>query len=101
MRDADVTILRALDFTSAVQPYLKSLDQNLRLCALGTLASIVDEKESEIINANRDTVGMLLQYLQKGSEKPKRRYDGWSCKELAYSKFGCFSACIQDIYTRW
>ena len=85
MRDAGITILRTLDFTSAIQPYLKSLDLNVRLLALATLASIVDEKESEIINANQDTVGMLLQYLQIGSEEP--RHDGWSCKELAYSEF--------------
>ena len=97
MRDANVTILRDLDFTSAVQPYLESPIQMTRLNALATLASIVDEKESEIINANQRSVELLLQCLEKGSENPLRRHNRWSCKESAFSKFECF-LCPVCIY---
>ncbi|XP_052260659.1 uncharacterized protein LOC127864812 [Dreissena polymorpha] len=85
MRPNNNQRLRTLDFTSVMQPYLTSTDEMFSLTALATLASIVNEAESEIINAAHDRVKFLLKVLQKGLATKLRRCNGWSCKECGYT----------------
>ena len=81
--DSNITRLRDLNFTEALQPYLKSSDEVLQLSALAGLAAIIDEKESEIIQHNEESVKLLMERLRKGLQNALRRDSGWSCRESA------------------
>ncbi|XP_045166230.1 uncharacterized protein LOC123529776 [Mercenaria mercenaria] len=80
MREASVERLRDLDFTKAIQPYLKSPDDEISLTAIAVLANTVNETECNVIEANVPLVAKLLYFLQKGMEEESRTYEGWSCK---------------------
>ena len=86
MVDANVSRLRSLDFTEVLERYLESPEKMFQLNCLASLATIIDEKESEILNRNSESVKFLMEVLQKGLSDPKRRHNGWSCKECALSK---------------
>ena len=85
--ESNIPLLRQHNFTELLLPYLKSTDKEDHLSALAILAAIVDEKESEIINSNRKVVKRLMKFLRRGMRTIERRFHGWSCKELATSKF--------------
>ena len=89
MVDSNIPILRKQEFTKALQPHLVSPDKTEHLAALSSLAGIVNEEESEIINSNKKVVKHLMKVFRKGLETEERRYDGkydsWNCKECALS----------------
>ena len=89
MVDSNIPILRKQEFTKALQPHLVSPDKTEHLAALSSLAGIVNEEESEIINSNKKVVKHLMKVFRKGLDSEERRYDGkydsWNCKECALS----------------
>ena len=87
MVESNIPHLRKLNFTEALQPYLKSKDKDNHLTALAGLAAIIDEEESEIINSNKKVVKHLMKVLRRALRQDDRRYDGWSCKELALGEY--------------
>ena len=87
MVESNIPRLRSLNFTEVLVPYLDSPEKMYQLNCLASLAAIIDEKESEILNRNNDSVKFLIEVLQKGLNEPSRRYYGWSCKESALSKY--------------
>ena len=86
MVESTIPLLRVHNFVEVLQPYLKSKDKEDHLSALATLAAIVDEKESEIINSNKKVVKYLMKTLKFGLRREERRFNGWSCKECGLSK---------------
>ena len=87
MVDTNISALRDKGFTKALQPHLKSSNKNEHLAALSSLAGIINEEESEIINSNKKVVKHLMRVLKRALATDERRYDGWSCKESGLSKY--------------
>ena len=85
--DSNIPYLRKYNFTEALQPYLKSKDKDEHLTALAGLAAIINEEESDIINSNRKVVKHLMKVLRRALRESDRRYEGWSCKELAFGEY--------------
>ena len=87
MVEANIPRLRSLCFTEVLEPYLESPNQMLQLNCLASLAGIIDEKESEILNTKTDSVKFLMTVLKRSLVAANRRYNGWSSKECALSKY--------------
>ena len=88
MVEANIPRLRSLNFTEVLEPYLESPNKMYQLNCLASLAGIIDEKESEILNTKSSSVKFLMTVLKKGLASATRRYNGWSSKECALSKYG-------------
>ena len=86
MAETNIPRLRSLNFTEVLEPYLESPEKMLQLNCLASLAGIIDEKESEILNRKTDSVKFLMTVLKKSLVAVNRRYNGWSSKECALSK---------------
>ncbi|KAK3584399.1 hypothetical protein CHS0354_010175 [Potamilus streckersoni] len=63
--DENVTPLRDKDFVAIVSPYLDSKTEQDRFKTLASLANLIDEKESEILQGKDDLLKMFLETLQK------------------------------------
>ena len=88
MVEANASRLRSFNFTEVLKPYLQSPEKMYQLNVLATLAGIIDEKESEILNSNNESVKFLMEVLGNGLGAANRRHNGWSCKECALSEYG-------------
>ena len=105
MVESNLARLKSLSFTQVLEPYLNSPDKMIQLNCLASLAGIIDEEESEMLNRNRDSVEFLMKVLRKGLPTKNRRYNGWSCKECGYGKLNrgsymkcsCFIEFIQQV----
>lgn len=80
------TALRELGVIKVVTPYLKSKSDVRKLVALGVLAGIVNEEESEIIKSDSALIGFMLKCLQKAMNDKIRRCHGWSVREITRRK---------------
>ena len=87
MVESNVSRLRSLNFTEVLEPYLKSPEKLVQLNALASLAGFIDEKESEMLNSNQDSVKFLMKVLKNSLGSSTRRYQGWSSKESASGEF--------------
>ena len=87
MVESNTPHLRDLNFVKVLEPYLESPEKMISLNCLATLAGIIDEKESEMLNRNNESVKFLMTVLRKGLPTSIRRYNGWSCKECAFGKW--------------
>ena len=87
MFDSCLTRLRNLHITEALQPYLRSTNSEIQLTTLAALAGIIDEKESEMINSNEESVLNLMKKLRNGLKTKLRQSAGWNCYECARSRF--------------
>ena len=86
MVDTNIPVLREKQFTDALKPHLNSTNKTYHVAALASLAGIIDEEESEIINSNKKVVKHLMKVLRRGLRTRERRYEGWTCRECALSK---------------
>ncbi|KAL4217626.1 hypothetical protein ACF0H5_022368 [Mactra antiquata] len=85
MVESNVNALREAGLIDIMQPLLKSPFEITSMCALATLAGIINEQECDIINGNKEIVMLLLDMLRKGQKTKAHRYQGWSCKECTYT----------------
>ncbi|KAL5013584.1 hypothetical protein ScPMuIL_007854 [Solemya velum] len=82
MVESSISRLRSLDFTSTLIPFLSSNSEVTQLQAMASLADIVDEKESEVLQTHPDNIQFVMTVLGKSLGAKDRRHIGWSAKEL-------------------
>ena len=87
LADCNITRLRDLKFTEVLQQYLKSSNEEIHLSALVGLAAIIDEKESEIIQQNEESVKLLMKRLREGLQDEHHLHLGWACREYAIGMY--------------
>ncbi|XP_064597655.1 uncharacterized protein LOC135464094 [Liolophura sinensis] len=76
--------LRELDYTTILLPYLTVDVDRFKMSSILSLANLVDEEESALINTSVEAVKFLLVRLGKALQDSGRRNMGWSAKELAH-----------------
>ncbi|KAJ8310041.1 hypothetical protein KUTeg_011906 [Tegillarca granosa] len=74
--------LHQRNFVQILTPYLESPDKNVSLSSLATLADIIIEEESGIIQTNPKILNALMNRLNKALKNKGRREGGWSVCEL-------------------
>lgn len=77
--------LREMGFVDVLLPYLKSKVESIFLLTLATLAELVDDSEAKHLQADAYFFAFLLKCLNAAINDRRRRYNGWSARELARS----------------
>ncbi|KAL3892326.1 hypothetical protein ACJMK2_004542 [Sinanodonta woodiana] len=83
MVDQNIPRLRSLEIVPVFNSILDAKKEIYRLSALSTLANIIDEKESAILQDKHDVVAFLLKTLESAVKDPNHRNLGWSAQECA------------------
>ncbi|KAK3575914.1 hypothetical protein CHS0354_002555 [Potamilus streckersoni] len=83
MVDQNIPHLRSLEIVPVFNSFLDAKKEIYRLSALSTLANIIDEKESAILQDKPDVVAFLLKTLGLAVKDPHHRHLGWSAQECA------------------
>ncbi|CAG2237130.1 unnamed protein product [Mytilus edulis] len=83
MVEDNVQNVRDVECIEALKPYLDSKDNTILLLCLATLANLVDETESGILNRKPDVIEFLMSTITKALKCKERMYYGWSLIKLA------------------
>lgn len=75
--------LRGMGFVNVLLPYLKSQNESVFLVTLATLAELVDDSEAQHLETDAYFFAFLLKCLNTAINDRRRRYNGWSARELA------------------
>lgn len=79
--------LRGMGFVNVLLPYLKSQNESVFLVTLATLAELVDDSEAQHLETDAYFFAFLLKCLNTAINDRRRRYNGWSARELARSNY--------------
>ena len=74
--------IRSVGCIEAMKPYLDSQDKTIRLLCLATLADLVNEFESAILQSNGAVIQFLVDTISMAMKAEEKSWDGWSLKEL-------------------
>lgn len=85
MVEDNVQNVRDVECIEALKPYLDSKDNTILLLCLATLANLVDETESGILNRKPDVIEFLMSTITKALKCKERMYYGWSLIKLTRS----------------
>lgn len=75
--------LREIGFVDVLLPYLKSQNETIFLLTLAVLAELVDDSEAKLLETDAHFFAFLLKCLNTAINERRRRYNGWSARELA------------------
>lgn len=86
MVDANVTIIRNHKYVDILIKYLDHEKNDVKFIAIATLADIVNEEESSLLQRGQHTFEFLCRVFKKSLEAEDRHHLGWPAWELARSK---------------
>ena len=98
MVDSSISLLRSLDYTHVLLPYMNSSQDMFRLSTILALSDVVEESDCELLQTNGQGIQFLLQILQKALNSPTRKNLGFSSKELGRGiQFLAFNFMLCDV----
>lgn len=74
-----------MGFVDMLLPYLEIESVTPFLLTLSTLAELVDDSEAWLLETDAHFFELLLKYLKNAINNRRRRFSGWSARELARS----------------
>lgn len=90
--------LREMGFVDVLLTYLETESVTPFLLTLSTLAELVDDSEARLLETDAHFFELLLKYLKNAIDNRRRRFSGWSARELARSNhnliFYFLSVCL-------
>lgn len=75
--------LREMGFVDVLLTYLETESVTPFLLTLSTLAELVDDSEARLLETDAHFFELLLKYLKNAIDNRRRRFSGWSARELA------------------